>query len=271
MYTNGINTYSRTLLLSTNLPETAYGNYEYDIDNLQFTDILGKEQKKLEAISSDETVDTDLVLDINNINLDSVKTDTITTATTKYDSYFQKASETYNIPTYILKAVAKQESNFQSNCVSKSGAIGIMQLMPATAASLGVTNAYDPEQNIMGGAKYLAQNLKTFNNDISLALAAYNAGPNAVKKYDGIPPYEETQNYVPKVLKYAQMYQQLEGNNNTTVLGGSITSNANNTDYTQLMQLLTSNLNNSSLSTNTSLNTALEQLMYSNNSYNWLS
>lgn len=120
------------------------------------------------------------------------------------EDIFQQASEQYNISIDLLKAVAKAESDFDTNCTSSAGAMGIMQLMPETAKGLGVTNAYDPEQNIMAGAKYLAENLKIFNGDTSLALAAYNAGRGAVAKYDGIPPYKETQNYVKKILSYLE-------------------------------------------------------------------
>lgn len=117
------------------------------------------------------------------------------------DSIFEDAARTYGLSSKLLKAVAKAESNFNPNAVSKAGAVGVMQLMPGTAKSLGVTDSYDARQNIMGGAKYLKQNLDKFG-DVSLALAAYNAGPNSVKKYGGIPPYKETQNYVKKIMGY---------------------------------------------------------------------
>lgn len=118
------------------------------------------------------------------------------------DEIFTEASQTYGVPVDLLKAMTKQESNFNPNATSRSGAQGLMQLMPATAASLGVTNAYDPYQNIMGGAKYIRQMLDKYNGDTSLALAAYNAGSNNVDKYGGIPPFAETQNYVAKITGY---------------------------------------------------------------------
>lgn len=117
-----------------------------------------------------------------------------------------KYSDKTGLDEDFVKAVINQESGFNPNATSKCGAMGLMQLMPATAQGLGVTNAYDAEQNIEGGTKYLKGLMDRFNNDKSLALAAYNAGPNAVKKYGGIPPYAETQNYVKSVLsKYDRM------------------------------------------------------------------
>ncbi len=127
--------------------------------------------------------------------------DNITT-NTELDEIFAKAAETYDVPEELLKAVAKAESGFNPNAVSKCGAMGVMQLMPATAKALGVVDAYDPEQNIMGGANYISQKLKAYDGDITLALAAYNAGSGNVAKYGGVPPFAETQNYIKKILGY---------------------------------------------------------------------
>ena len=118
---------------------------------------------------------------------------------TSTEEMIESAAEKYNVDSNLVKAVAIAESNMNQNDISDAGAIGVMQLMPSTAAALGV-DPYDEQQNIEGGAKYLRQMLDTFNGNVKKAIAAYNAGPNAVKKYGGIPPYSETQNYVGRVM-----------------------------------------------------------------------
>ena len=127
------------------------------------------------------------------------KTATLPKGAAQYEAIFDEASRTYGVSKSLLLAVAKQESNFNTNSVSHAGAQGIMQLMPGTAKTLGVKNAFDPYENIMGGAKLLRDNIKSFGS-VPLALAAYNAGPGAVKKYGGVPPYKETQDYVKKIM-----------------------------------------------------------------------
>lgn len=118
------------------------------------------------------------------------------------EDIFKEASKKYGISEKLLKAVAKAESNFNPSATSKKGAAGVMQLMPATARSLGVDDPYDARSNIMGGAKYLKENLERYKGNVDLTLAAYNAGSNNVSKYGGIPPFKETQEYVKTVKNY---------------------------------------------------------------------
>lgn len=124
---------------------------------------------------------------------------------TKYDEYFKAAAKKYNVSESLLKAIAKAESDFNPDCVSSAGAMGVMQLMPETAKGLGVDDPYDPEQNIIGGAKCIAMKLKEFNGDVRLALAAYNAGSGAVRRNGGVPSYCTT--YVNKVLSYKEAFE----------------------------------------------------------------
>ena len=119
-----------------------------------------------------------------------------------YEAEIAAAAKKYNLPEKLITSVIKQESNFNASATSAAGASGLMQLMPATARYLGVSDRFDPAQNIMGGAKYLRQMLDQFDNNVETALAAYNAGPGNVKKYGGIPPFQETQNYVKKIMNY---------------------------------------------------------------------
>jgi soluble lytic murein transglycosylase-like protein len=131
-----------------------------------------------------------------------------TGAATPFAAEIDAAAARHGVDPALLRGLIRQESGFDPNATSPAGALGLCQLMPATAAGLGVTNPRDPVQNIEGGAKYLKAQLDRFGGDVSKALAAYNAGPGAVQKYNGVPPYAETQAYVQRVTGYANEYRQ---------------------------------------------------------------
>ena len=119
-----------------------------------------------------------------------------------YELWIRVAARKYGLDARLIKAVIKAESNFKPTAVSPKGAQGLMQLMPQTIRHLGLSNPFDPRQNILGGARYLNELLGCFDHNLLLALAAFNAGPETVKRHGGIPPYEETRTYIRKVLTY---------------------------------------------------------------------
>lgn len=142
----------------------------------------------------------------NNLTLHSVRAP----LSTPYDPIIHRAARLHGVDPALVKAVMKAESNFDSKDVSGKGAVGLMQLMPETARKLGIKRdeIFDPEKNILGGTKYLSYMIDLFDGNLSLALAAYNAGPGVVKKYRNIPPYRETQNYIQQVFKYYNHYKE---------------------------------------------------------------
>jgi soluble lytic murein transglycosylase-like protein len=126
----------------------------------------------------------------------------------EYNSLIETAAERNGVEPALLHGLIQQESGFDASAQSSAGASGLTQLMPGTAASMGVANPLDPAESIEGGARYLGQLLEQFSGNTTEALAAYNAGPGAVEQYGGVPPYAETQSYVSKVLGYAESYRQ---------------------------------------------------------------
>ncbi len=154
------------------------------IDNTEsadkFSNILNKEFGKVDNLDNDKLM-------------------------TKIESAIDNASRKHGVDSNLIRAVIKQESNFHPNVTSSAGAEGVMQVMPGTAKYLDITNPWDIDQNINGGTLYLKEQLEQFKS-LPLALAAYNAGPNNVTRYDGIPPFRETQDYVKKVTDYYAQY-----------------------------------------------------------------
>lgn len=124
-----------------------------------------------------------------------------------YDRFILSASRRYGVDSKLVRAVIRAESGFNPRAVSPKGAMGLMQIMPRTSRHLGIDNPFDPRQNIFGGVRYLKELMGRFNNNLILALAAYNAGPQVVEKHKGIPPYAETKTYLKRVINYYVQYR----------------------------------------------------------------
>jgi len=126
----------------------------------------------------------------------------------KFDKYIEEASKRHKVSFPLLKAVAKVESDFNPKAVSKKGAKGLMQIMPMNFELLKIKDPFNPRESIMGGARYLSQLLNRFRGDVRLAVAAYNAGPDSVERFQNIPPIKETKDYVKKIMKYYALYKK---------------------------------------------------------------
>lgn len=125
-----------------------------------------------------------------------------------FEDYIRQASDLYGISYPLLKAIIKAESGFNPRAVSKKGAMGLMQIMPENIKAMNISNPFDPLENILGGARYFREMLDRFEGHLPLSLAAYNAGPTAVERYNNqIPPYKETEDYIERVLKFYSSYQ----------------------------------------------------------------
>jgi soluble lytic murein transglycosylase-like protein len=171
--------------------------YTYvDADGVRhYTDVPDNNRYKLLVLSPQDMTESGEYYDMS-----------LMARATQYDSIIEKAALSASVEPNLLRAVIVVESGFNSRAVSKRGAVGLMQLMPATATRFGVSNPYDPKQNVHGGARYLKFLIDRFGQDIRLALAAYNAGEEAVDRNGGrIPPFTETMAYVPRVLKIYRM------------------------------------------------------------------
>lgn len=160
--------------------------------------LLNPQLKQVNANIINQTPQTILNTALQEIM--SAQANTTTASKSQILNVVNQVAEKHGVDEKLVQALIKQESGFNPNAKSKAGAMGLMQLMPSTAKNLGVQDPYNIVQNVEGGVKYLKSMLNKYNGNVILALAAYNAGPGAVDKYDGVPPYKETQNYVRNIL-----------------------------------------------------------------------
>lgn len=180
-------------ILKSSIPTTEFGNLLLGSQGMKVNASLLKNQQTQTLTNAIQELSS------ANNNISELNSGSINSKAQILDMVTM-ISDKYGVDDRLVKALIRQESGFNPNAKSKAGAMGLMQLMPATAKSLGVQNAFNPVQNVDGGVRYLKSMLERYNGNIILALAAYNAGPGAVDKYSGVPPYQETQNYVKNIL-----------------------------------------------------------------------
>lgn len=180
-------------ILKSSIPTTEFGNLLLGSQGMKVNASLLKNQQTQTLTNAIQELSS------ANNNISELNSGSINSKAQILDMVTM-ISDKYGVDDRLVKALIRHESGFNPNAKSKAGAMGLMQLMPATAKSLGVQNAFNPVQNVDGGVRYLKSMLERYNGNIILALAAYNAGPGAVDKYSGVPPYQETQNYVKNIL-----------------------------------------------------------------------
>lgn len=199
------NTKPNTLSSSASANATASEKSKKEVD----TKSSNTEKKENVAATSNKSEVQNSATNVNAaITDDDLPNAELSPKMTQYMPNIKSAAQKYNLPAELIAGVIWQESRANPKAVSPCGAMGLMQLMPATAAHLGVQNPFDAAQNIEGGSKYIRQMLDRFNGNVNLAVAAYNAGPGNVEKYNRtVPPFKETQEYVPRVLGYASNFK----------------------------------------------------------------
>ncbi len=188
----------------TEMLDTEYAKMISNNSQLGLAELIAKQIMEMEGekVNLDKINTTPSFINENVVGKSRQESKQLSYSVDRYQAYIDEASKKYGVDSSLISAVIRQESAGNPYAVSRAGAKGLMQLMDSTAKDLGVSRVFNAKDNIMGGAKYLSMMLKKFKGDEKLALAGYNAGPGAVAKYKGIPPYKETQNYVERVLNY---------------------------------------------------------------------
>lgn len=221
---------------------------------MRFIEGIGYIDEQYSTVNTQKNINS--TSDVSFDNYLTVETEKLNETSYNLDDIFKEASEKYNVSYDLLKAIAYNESGFKADATSQAGAMGIMQLMPSTAKAMGVTDAYDPYQNIMGGAKLLSTLSDMYDGNQTLMIAAYNAGSGNVAKYGGIPPFKETQNYVSKVLATLQ-----SGVSTKDIQVASHTQSVNTTNYSGNITTTASSATKDTVSSSSSLSNQEYQLL----------